>query len=164
MIDFFPVEHCAVSSKRTFGICDTTPQLPAFLDEEHGENWIAVIDNFYRHEISFIPIDNCIEIRRVDGTMDNRCDGMLYQGSTIVFVELKERRGRANDWINEGEHQLRVTIGYFEQTPESEQFVTKRACIANRNKPVFTRGQNSRMQKFYIETGYVLRVESRIEL
>ena len=163
MTNFFPAEYCTVSSKRKFGICDTTPQEPAFLDENHGKNWIAVIENPHQDEISFIPIDNCIVIRRENGMMDNRCDGMLYRESTIVFIELKERSGKGNKWIHEGEHQLQVTIFHFEQTPDAEQFAIKKAYIANRKKPTFKRGQSIRTQRFYDETGYILYIENRIE-
>lgn len=164
MIYFFPTESLSVSSKKRFGICDTTPppHNPAYIDEEFGTNWIAIVENFYQNKIKFIPIDNCIEIRRPDGTLDNRCDCLLYHDSTIIFVELKERKGKGNNWIKEGEHQLRITISHFEQTSESEYFKIKKAYIANKEKPYFRSSQASRMDAFLNDTGYILRIENRI--
>ncbi len=57
MIDFFPEEHKQTSDKRRFGICDTPPPpaIEAYIDEANGQNWIAVVDNFYQDSITFIP-------------------------------------------------------------------------------------------------------------
>ena len=166
MIDFFPEEHKQTSDKQCFGICDTPPPpaCKAYIDEANGENWIAVVDNFYRDSITFIPIDNCIEIKRPDGTMDNRCDGFLYYKVTIIFVELKQRDQKGNRWVKDADNQLRVTIGHFEKSPQAQDFSVKKAYISNNHRPRFRSSQAIRMNQFFIDTGYRLRIENRIHI
>nr|WP_320058404.1 hypothetical protein [uncultured Bacteroides sp.] len=166
MIDFFPDEHKSSSNRQRFGVCDTPPPpaKKAYIDESNGSEWIAIVDNYYSVMVNFIPIDNCIEIRRPDNTMDNRCDGCLYYEQTILFIELKQRKTRGNQWIKDAEHQLRVTIGHFEKTPQSELFSTKKAYIANSEKPHFRSAQTERMENFFSDTGYILRIENVVEI
>jgi hypothetical protein len=165
MIDFFNPSYQTRSEKKRFGICDTPPppSKPAYMDEgQKGQDWIAIVENQYQTVITFTPIDNRIEIRKSDGTMDSRCDGLLFYDSVIIFVELKQSNVKGNAWIKKGEEQLRATIGYFEQTPEAENYKYKRAYIANSEKPRFRKSQTSRMDKFLVDTGYILRIENRI--
>lgn len=164
MINFFPDEHKAISSQKRFGICDETPppSKKAYIDEANGQNWIAVVDNFYQERVVFVPIDNCIEIRRPDNSMDNRCDCLLSYDKTIIFVELKTSGSKSKYWISDGENQLRVTIKHFEESADAERFDVKKAYIANSAKPLFRRGMTDRMDNFFHDTGYVLRIENRI--
>ena len=91
MIDFFPKEHISCSSKKRFGVCDVpAAEEKAYIAEREGENWIAVVDNYYQSKVNFVPIDHCIELLRPDGKMDNRCDGCLFYEKTIIFVKPKE--------------------------------------------------------------------------
>lgn len=96
MIDFFPTEHIASSSKRKFGICDR----PA-----------PAVEKSY----------------------------------------IAEKQGRS-------------TITHFERQDEARDFHTKKACIANSEKPFFRSGQAERMERFYIDTNYILKIESRIKI
>lgn len=84
------------------------------------------MDNYPQIKVNFVPVDHCIELRRADGSMDNRCDGCLFYRDTIIFVELKQRKGKGNQWIKDGEQQLRSTIGYFEQQEEARNFPIKK--------------------------------------
>lgn len=166
MIDFFPIEHIASSSKRKFGICDR--QAPAtekaYIAEKQGEDWIAAVDNYYRIMVNFVPVDHCIELRRDNGEMDNRCDGCLFYEDTIIFVELKQRKGKGSQWIKDGEQQLRSTIGYFERQEKAKDFSVKKAYIANSERPLFRTSQAVRMERFQEETHYILRIENRINI
>jgi hypothetical protein len=166
MIDFFPEEHKQVSNRQRFGICDTPPPpaSKAYIDEVNGRNWIAVVENSYQEAITFIPVDNCIEIKRPDGTMDKRCDGFLYYGASVIFVELKQRDERGSKWIKDAENQLRVTIGHFEEVPRAKDFSVKKAYIANSSRPRFRTSQAIRMDNFLADTGYSLRIENRIRV
>ena len=90
-IDFFK-EHCKThSNKDKFGLCDDPPlsENPAYIDEENTTDWIGIVDNTPKKEIDFFAIDRCVDVLRLDGEMESRCDGMLRYNSTIVFVELK---------------------------------------------------------------------------
>lgn len=166
MINFFPDEHKEISRKKFFGICDTPPppHKKAYIDESNKQDWIATVENPDSTAVTFIPIDHCIDIRRSDGTMDNRCDGLLYYDKTIIFVELKQSEQERTTWISKGEKQLRATIIHFEKTPEAKIFTEKKAYVANNLKPFFRTSQTQRMDKFLSDTGYVLRIESEIKL
>lgn len=59
MIDFFPKEHISCSSKKRFGVCDVpAAEEKAYIAEREGENWIAVVDNYYQSKVNFVPIDH----------------------------------------------------------------------------------------------------------
>ena len=168
-IDFFNSQCQFVSNKKRFGLCDEQDNKePAYLDEQNGAKWIAVVENEELKEVHFIAIDYCIDIWRDEEKkeMDNRCDGMLWYENTIVFVELKERESKknTNDWVKDGEKQLKRTIEYFEKTEQSNKFAEKRAYIANKAHPTFKKSQLQRMKNFKEETGYTLRIENRIKI
>jgi hypothetical protein len=165
-IDFNVTKCQTYSSKKKFGLCDDPPppMKPAYIDEEDGAKWIAVIDNESRYPVTFTAIDNCIEIKRKDGTMDKRCDGMLTYDSTVIFVELKERRASGSAWVKDAEKQLRTSILYFEGTDNAKEFTQKKAFIANNEHPKFKESQTRRMEQFFEDTGYILKIENRINL
>lgn len=162
-IDFTKAECRTYSDKKLFGLIDLPP---AQISETDGGNWIAVVVNEYRYDVTFTAIDHCIVIKRPDGKDDSRCDGFLTYESTVVFVELKDRDEKGSKWIKEGDEQLRTSIGYFLNTDYSEQFdkTKRKAYIANKAIPKFRDGQQKRMDKFLDDTGFVLRIEKRIIL
>ena len=168
-IDFFNSQYERVTSKKIFGLCDDKEDnKPAYLDEENGAKWIAVVENDELKEVHFIAIDNCPSFKsnRPDGTMEKRCDGMLWYETSIIFVELKDRVSKKdkNAWVEDGEKQLKCTIEYFEKTEQSNNFREKRAYIANKAHPIFKESQLQRMKNFKEETGYTLRIENRIKI
>jgi hypothetical protein len=166
IINFFDKDCQSISQKKRFGLCDVPPpaKTPAYIDEKDGSKWIAVVENEDNNTVTFTAIDNCIEIFREDGNMEKRCDGVLYFDKTIVFVELKERSARGNEWVKDAEQQLRTTILIFEKAEEPTTFMHKKAYIANSEHPKFKDSQSRRMNQFFEDTGYVLRIENRIRL
>lgn len=154
------------SDKKLFGLCDDPHPAhnPAYINETDGSKWIAVVENEYKYLTTFTAIDNCVEIIRSDGKMYKRCDGMLTYNSTVIFVELKQRGAKGNAWVEDAEPQLRTTIQQFGRTVYSKNFTQKKAYISNSEHPKFKASQSSRMEKFYADTGYVLRIEARIKL
>lgn len=165
MTSFFRKEYISVSNKEKFGLCDepAPSERPAYLSEETSNDWIAVVHNSKQNPISFTPIDHCIELLKDDGRMDNRCDCSLFHNSTIIFVELKQRKTKGNEWIKQGEKQLRSTIKHFEREAEAQHFIYKKAYIANSCRPLFRKSQVERMQRFFDDTGYSLRIENDIK-
>lgn len=165
-IDFNIVKCQTHSNKKIFGLCDDPPPAknPAYIDEVDGAKWIAVVENEDRYAATFTAIDNCIETKREDGTMDKRCDGMLTYNSTVIFVELKERAASGVAWVKDAEKQLRTSISYFEATDEAEKYKDKKAYIANKEHPKSKDSQMRRMDQFFMDTGYVLRIVNRIGL
>lgn len=166
MIDFFPKKEVTSSSCRRFGICDTPAPstLKAYIAEREGKNWIAIVENGYRIKVNFVPIDHCIELLKPDNKMDSRCDECLFYEQTIIFVELKQRKGKGNHWIKDAEQQLRITIGHFEKEEQAQNFQTKKAYIANSEKPLFNSARAERMDNFFSDTGYILRIENKITI
>ena len=165
--DSFLIKKCqSESDDKKFGICDEPPPntAPAYIDEKNGQDWIAVVNNEPRFLVVFTAIDHCISLMRDDGKQDKQCDGVLTFESTIIFVELKNRKPRRNKWVKDGELQLRHTIKQFERTEEAQQYLTKKAYIANSQHPKFKSSQIRRMEQFLEDTGYVLRIENRIIL
>jgi hypothetical protein len=163
----FTVAHCQTTSKKKmFGLCDNPPPAkdPAYIDENNGANWIAVVLNDESKDIIFTAIDNCIEIKRVNGDDSQRCDGVLTFEDTVIFVELKDRFSKGKTWITDAEGQLRETISFFEKEDLAEDYQVKKAYIANKALPKFRNSQAARMEKFFDETGYILRIENRIQL
>lgn len=168
IIDYFVGRCQTYSAKKIFGLCDNPPPAkdPAYIDENNGATWIAVVENDDHYDVTFTAIDHCIEVRRPDRTWAQRCDGLLTYNTTAILVELKQGnpKKKKNQWVEDGEDQLRETIIYFEREDESNQFTIKRAYVANSEHPKFKETQMQRMDRFLTDTGYVLRIENRIRL
>jgi len=154
------------SNRKTFGLCDdpSPAKNPAYIDELNGANWIAIVENESQKQITFTAIDNCIEILRTDGKMKQRCDGMLTYNSTVIFVELKDRDAQGNTWVEDAIPQLKSTIESFEDAKIADNFNKKLAYISNKQHPKFKSTQQRRMDAFYDDTNYVLRIQGRINL
>jgi hypothetical protein len=167
-INFFEATCQTHSNRKKFGLCDDPPPAanPAYIDETDGAKWIAVVVNEERYNVTFTAIDHCISIKRPDDKDAKRCDGVLAYQSTVIFVELKQGEAKKNptEWVKDGEKQLRETIGYFEREEDAEGFKIKKAYIANSEHPKFKESQARRMEQFFDETGYILRIENRIIL
>ncbi|MBY0477668.1 MAG: hypothetical protein K2Q24_08465 [Chitinophagaceae bacterium] len=165
-INFFEAKCQTFSSNKIFGLCDDPPPAsnPAYIDENNGAKWIAVVENDDRYDVTFTAIDHCIDIRRPDRKPAQRCDGVLTYDSTVIFVELKQREAKGNQWVTDAEGQLKTTIGYFENEDEAENFNNKQAYIANSEHPKFKVTQMRRMDQFFTDTGYILRIVNRIKL
>jgi hypothetical protein len=161
---FFDSSKQYTSNKKKFGLCDKEPppHLPAYLDESNGQNWIAVVHNFYQRTIKFVALDNCIELKKQDGKQDKCSDGLLTYNSTVIFVELTTRTD--SRWRKDKYEQLCVTIDHFEDTKDSDKYNVKKAYIANNNRPKFKTSYEVLANKFWKDTGYVLRIQNRIEI
>ena len=164
-INFFDANCQSQTNQYKFGLCDDPPPSkdPAYIDTVDRSKWIAIVENNQEIEVIFTAIDNCIEIRRSDGTMDNRCDGMLTYNNHLIFVELKEKNYR-NNWVVKGEKQLKNTINVFIANHDLEIYKSKKAYIANNKKPTFQSSQITRMDKFKDETGFRLIIQNTIEI
>lgn len=168
MTDFFQQQCRTSSSRRRFGLCDNEapPSTPAYIDEGHGENWIATVVNDYEEVMNFYAIDHCVTVSpRPDGKESKRCDGVLVLNNIVAFVELKERAHKGSEWVNDAFEQLTVTINKFEDEGLPHQFVKKRGYISNSERPQARRGQAERIERFADDTdGYVLYIQATINL
>jgi hypothetical protein len=167
-INFFDKKCQSQTHRHKFGICDqpSPSENPAYLDTENPSDWIAIVENSQEIEVTFTAIDKCIEIRKVDGSggMDTRCEGMLTYANCLIFVELKERKGKNSVWVGEGEKQLRNVIRVFIENHGIEDYSSRKAYIANNKKPNFQTSQMKRMEKFRQETGFRLIIQNTIKI
>lgn len=161
-IDFFAGKCKQTTNKNLFGLCDNEDTSPAFIDYENKDKWNATVKNSLSpQEIVFIAIDNCIEVRRKNGQMDQRCDCLLTYNENIIFVELKNK---GSDWQKEGINQLEVTIRNFIQSSDLSLFKHKRAYVSNRRHPNFHVISNEEKQKFWVKYRVRLNLTSEINI
>ena len=165
-IIFFDANCQSQTNQPKFGLCDDPPPSKdaAYIDTDDCSKWIAIVENNQELEVIFTAIDNCIEILRSDGKMDNRCDGMLTYNSKIIFVELKERKSKNSNWVGKGEEQLKNTISVFIANHDLAIYKFKIAYIANNKKPNFPSSQMERMDRFKDETGFRLIIQNTIKV
>lgn len=166
MSNFFQKRHSRKTRQARFGICDVPPppHRPAYIDHLNGKDWIAVVENSWKEEVSFVPIDHCITLKSPTKKTAKRCDGMLYYKSTLIFVELKEIKARDKNWINTAVEQLKSTIDHYERSATKKSFDTKRAYIANKKATQFKQSRFECMNRFFDETGYTLNISTRISI
>jgi len=166
-VDFFSgtCQNSVSSQDKTtatdFGLCDDVPRSRAYIDTTTPAKWIAVVVNHNQYEVTFTSIDNCIEIRRLDGSMESRCDGMLTYNDSIVFVELKEKN---RSWVEEGLGQLATTLLIFRTAHPDQTYSSQRAYLANSRHPLFSTGRATHTQEFKDKTGITPSIQNKIIL
>ncbi len=163
-IDYFTNSCKTSSNKVKFGLCDDPPPLsnPAYIDEKEPAKWIGIVKNSEEKNVDFFAIDNCVDIRRDDGTMDSRCDGVLSYEDKLIFVELKERDG--GQWLKKGREQLTATINRFKQEVDVSKFSSIKGYVCNSLRPQSHTGQANNIQKFKDDTGYNLFGKQDIDI
>lgn len=164
-VDFFTNPNKETTRKPLFGVCDDIapedcPHTPAYIDDSDNEKWTAVVTNSDLKAVTFYPIDNCIEIRRPDGNMDNRCDGMLEYDRTLIFVELKDRD--CQGWVRDGLNQLKITIRNFKSYHDDSDYESIKAQLCNKQRPRAVVSCKVATERFKDETGYIVSVDRNI--
>lgn len=164
MSDIFRALCQDVTTAQKFGLCDDLPHQRAYIDEFDGQKWIAVVYNYFGREIVFTALDNCIEFNKPSGKGESRCEGMLTYEDTIIFVEIKERTGDADTWAKKADDQLRNSIKIVQAKVKLSAFLIKKVYICNRHRRNVNESHAVRAKKFQQDTGYILRVETRINI
>lgn len=155
VIDFF-ISQCQTENiyAKKFGICDDEDEgakTPAYISTNPADKWVAVVQNQTEKAINFTAVDNCIEIRRSNGDMDNRCDAILTNDEHIVFIELKVQR--TSGWITHAvDEQLQTTIDHFKENCDINKYRYKRAFVCNRKFPRFNVSNKEKMNVFIKRT------------
>jgi len=145
-----------------FGLCDDENGSPAYVDTADKSKWIAKVDNLGKISLTFTAIDNCIEILREDGHMDNRCDGMLTYPDNIIFVELKNKI--TGGWIKHGLDQLETTIQNYRVHHNIETIRHKRAFLANRRRRHFHVMEQELKRRFFDTYKVRISIDGRIPI
>lgn len=154
-VNFFQNACKTSSDKNIFGICDDSPNSPAYIDENTRSKWIAIVSNPQNKRADFYAIDNCVEILKPNGDLESRCDGLLKENQNLIFIELKERESKG--WFGKGSKQLKTTIDVFLANYNASNFNSIEAYVCNSLKPRSNPARASSIQKFYDETGFILR-------
>ena len=160
-IDFFiPVCQTSNISASVFGLCDPKNGGPAYVDFSNPDTWVAGVENRGEISLNFTAVDNCIEIFREDGQMENRCDGILTGGDYLIFIELKDQR---EEWIQHAvENQLKTTIEYFKANYDIARYKKRYAYACNKRHPQFQYSHMSMMEEFRHTTGVRLCIVNKI--
>jgi hypothetical protein len=165
-INFFQACCETTTTNKLFGICDSPPppHNPAYLnyDEVAKPDWIAEVKNDNSVEVIFTAIDNCIVIKRADGTDESRCDCMLRYDNSIIFVELKDRMSKG--WLGKAKNQLLITISTFMVNHNNAVYANKRAHIANAQRPFFQSGYQNVIDEIKTLSGCITEVKTLIEI
>lgn len=147
-------------SAKIFGLADPQDKTPAIVLYNEPEKWVAEVENRTGIPLNFTAVDNCIEIFREDGQMENRCDAIITGGNYLIFVELKDQRG---DWIQYAvENQLKTTIRCFKENCEMSRYRKRYAYACNKRHPQFQYSHMSMMDEFRKETGVRLCIVNKI--
>lgn len=161
-INFLAQKHaCQYTSKKCFGIIDP---IPARIDEDNPNQWIARVNNPRQYKVKFVPVDKAMDIKDEHGQEKSSCEGILFYPhpyhSTIIFLELKEvRRGTSG-----GKGQLISTIELFAENHDLSSYRRKQAYIANRKHPHFKISRRTECQEFLQRYGVRLFLQSEINL
>lgn len=165
-INFFAANCQTTTNNQLFGLCDTPPppNNPAYIDLDsiNKPGWIAEVDNINSIAVTFTAIDNCIVIKRPDGTPESRCDGMLTYNNTVIFIELKNRM--SDGWLGKARDQLITTINIFIANHNIGIYTDKRAHVANYQRPFFSRSFIGVINDIKKQTGFNTEVNTKIEI
>ncbi len=116
-----------------FGVYDPPRERPAVsLDPLTEDEWIAVVTNLSRQEVTFVAIDNGV-LAQGDLAGEPRCDCMILTRRHLYFIELKDRNNAA-DANSKGKKQLASTIALF-RLLHPQDFLSRhirRAYVCNR--------------------------------
>lgn len=129
-VDFFKADCQKSLNEKRFGLIDLEDGTPAKIELTDNGSWNATVVNNDAKQILFTAIDNCIELLRANGEMDQRCDAMLSYEDNLFFVELKNKR---ESWQADGLAQIESTINCFKEENEEYYFSFKKrkAIVAN---------------------------------
>jgi hypothetical protein len=161
-IAFFESRCKTESNNVKFGLCDDPPPLqsPAYINENDATKWIGIVNNPIGKHVDFYGIDNCIDIRKADGNMESRCDGVLHFDNSLSFVELKMREG--SGWLSKARSQLTITIEKFKEKYDLTVYNKVDAYACNSLRPAANQGNSTQIQQFKDETGLILYVQQDI--
>jgi len=147
--DFFKTSCQNRTTEKKFGLYDSDDETPAKIKFTDQQSWNAIVINQEGRTVLFTAIDYCIDFFKDNGNMDSRCDCMLTYDSTLLLVELKNKRG---SWQSEGLSQIEnVASRMLDEIPNFYYgFKKRKAVVANRkNKFPAFQESNSEMRQYF---------------
>ncbi len=162
-VDFFKAVCQKTTSEKKFGLYDAEDKTPAKIKLTDESTWNATILNNDGKTVSFTAIDNCIDVFRENGEMDSRCDCMLTYDSTLLFIELKNKR---DSWQAEGLSQIEnVAKIMIDKIPNHYySFKKRKAIVANRKNQFPAFNSSNAEQRQYFSSKYKMRVQFDAEI
>jgi Holliday junction resolvase-like predicted endonuclease len=162
-VDFFKADCKKITNEKKFGLYDSENSTPAEIKLHDEPSWNATVLNSEEKEIQFTAIDHCIEILKDNGDMDSRCDVMLSCESTLLFVELKNKR---DSWQAEGLAQIEATIKRLKAENEVFYlgFEKRRAVVANAKHQFPCFQATNLEQREYFMKKYKARIQFEAEI
>ncbi len=162
-IDFFKAVCQKTTSEKKFGLYDAEDKTPVKIKLTDEHTWNATIINNGGKPISFIAIDNCIDVFRENGEMDNRCDCMLSYNSTLLFIELKNKR---ESWQAEGLSQIEnIAKKMIDEIPRHyNSFKKRKAIVANRKNQFPAFHASNAEQRQYFSSKYKMKIQFDAEI
>lgn len=154
--DCLTVTNCPL-----FGICDDVENSPAYIDQENAEKWIATVINGEKECLNFYAIDHCAVFYREENKKISTCDAALQRGDNLMFIELKNRKGRG--WLSKASAQLKSTLDLYKahQSNQTENIVCYAANLMRPSAPSSSIGAR---KAFKEETGFTLKVSTEIRV
>lgn len=161
--DFCKTKCQTTTSERRFGLFDPEDSSPAIIKFDDDETWNAIVINSNSRTIIHTAIDNCIDIRRDNIDMDNRCDSMMTAGDMLILLELKNTR---DSWQTDGLLQIEATIKRMKE--ENHSLLTthkkKLAVVANRKHKYPAFSTSNKEQREYFMKEYKMRIQFESEV
>ncbi len=162
-VDFFKADCQKTTSEKKFGLYDADDKTPATIKLTEENTWNATVINNGEKIILFTAIDNCIDVFKDNGEMDSRCDCMICYDSTLLLVELKNKR---ESWQAEGLGQIEnIAQRMLAEIPNHYySFKKRKAVIANRKHqfPIFH--ESNAEQRQYFSSKYKMRIQFDAEI
>lgn len=162
-IDFFNAVCQETTSEKKFGLYDAEDKTPAKIKLTDELTWNATVLNHNSKTIYFTAIDNCINMFRENGEMDSRCDCMLSYNSTLLLVELKNKR---DTWQAEGLSQIEnVAKRMIKEIPDYYySFRKRKAIVANKKNQFPAFNSSNAEQRQIFSSKYKMKIQFLAEI
>lgn len=163
----FFLAKCHTQTQWTkFGLIDDNQSNsgPAYISNTNSVSWIGVVNNSEARLLDYYAVDKCILFYKLSNhtQLESTCDSVLIDGSTIYFIELKERC--SSGWLAKASDQILNTMQLYKANdPNPNQFQLV-GQVCNSLKPKASSSHMNVIRKFHSESGCKLIVQKNIEI